>query len=141
MTLERKTIGVCATCPWRKCNHGKPHPAGWYKLANLKRLWNGLRTGNAPGMVCHSTDTRSVEYGSTKAVPECARTTECGGAIFLVIQHVNDCGKSEWSDYRARHRFPLTKNGLRFWASRALFPPFVPSVTVDDPEAVGLPWK
>lgn len=136
----QRTVGVCATCPWRKPNQGKPHPANWYTLANLQRLWNGLRRGIAPGMVCHSTDPESIDYGSTKTVPETARTTECGGAIAVVIQHVNDCGKSEWGEYRARHRFPLTKAGLRFWVSRSMFPPFVPSVTGDRLEEIGLPW-
>jgi hypothetical protein len=87
MNDEKPTPRVCATCPWRTANHGKPHPAKWYSIANLRRLWNGLRTAKAPGMICHSTDPKNVEYGGDAPVKP-GHEMECGGALYLLIQNI-----------------------------------------------------
>jgi hypothetical protein len=139
------TVGVCATCPWRIANHGKPHPAKWYAIKNLRRLWNGIRTGEAPGMICHSTDAESAEYGSTKPAPATATPRECGGVILLVRREVNLLNRTpKWADYRrARGRDALTKSGLAYWVNRHIFGAMegrpIPAVTVDDESAIGLP--
>lgn len=136
---NKETVGVCSTCPFRRPNQGKPHPSNWYTIANLRRLWNGLRRGIAPGMVCHSTDPEAPTYGSTYPISPFAKPRECGGALFVVYSHFNEVGQTEnWSDYTGRHKFPLTKPGLRFWAHRALFCG-VPEVVGTKAEEIGLP--
>ena len=106
-------VGVCATCPWRREHHGKPHPAGWYTLANLRRLWNGIRSGAAPGMVCHSTDPASAQYGSTKPVPETATPRECGGALALMYRETKRLGDAaSYKEYRAGRKFPMSRPAL-----------------------------
>jgi hypothetical protein len=143
------TVGVCSTCPWRIVNQRdparcKPHPAKWYKPANLRRLWNGIRTGKAPGMVCHSTD---AESGSTKPAPKTATPRECGGVILLVRREVNILNVTpKFADYRAqRGRDALTRMGLAYWLNRHLFGKIegrpIPSVTIDDEAAIGLPER
>lgn len=119
---DKPSVRVCDSCPWLKSNHGKPHPAGWYKTANLVRLWNGLRTARAPGMVCHSSDPQSAEYGSTKTVHPDVKPRECAGALILVIRHCNEAGKTaHLSCYQTLHKRPLTRAGLRHWVERYIF--------------------
>lgn len=135
-------IRVCATCPWLKENHGKPHPHGWYLRGNLRRLWNGLRTGKAPGMVCHSSDPASSEYGSTKIVHPDTERRDCAGALILIIRHINECeASSDLREYRAKHgKNAVTLAGLRYWVYRHLFRRMPP---VEDfrTKEVGLPWE
>jgi len=135
---SQQTVSVCASCPWLKQNHGQPHPAGWYKLSNLKRLWNGLRTGKAPGMVCHSTDPESADYGSTKKVPETVKPRECAGAIILCIRQCNEAGK-DIAAYKQRHQYPMNKAGFATWVGRS-FDFFNPLPKVAENEDVQLPW-
>lgn len=136
---ERKSLAVCATCPWRKQLQGTKHPAGWYKLTNIKRLWNGIRTGNAPGMVCHSSDPGSIEYGSTKVIPENVEKRECAGALQLIYHELHVVQDyTDLKEYRKRRVAPFTKAAIAHWFSRTIFgkPPAI--VTCDD---VGLPWN
>jgi hypothetical protein len=134
-------IAVCATCPWLKGNQGQPHPAGWYRLSNLKRLWDGLRTGKAPGMICHATDAEGVDYGSTKAIPATVQRRECAGALILRIRHANEAGAChDLKEYQARHRYPMTRGGLLTIVNRSLDPfNHIPPVT--DNAEVQLPWR
>lgn len=122
---EGKLLTVCGTCPWLKVNHGKKHSAKWwYSLANLRRLWNGLRTGKAPGMVCHSTDPDSKEYGSEVNVKETSEKRECAGAVILVIKHCNEMGDIGMPAYKAKWgktRLGMTLRGFRYWFERCLF--------------------
>lgn len=71
----------CTVCPWRTANQGKPHPHGWYTVANLRRLWSKLRRGEM--MTCHATDPSNPIPEGYKAVPEAATTRECSGAIIV----------------------------------------------------------
>ena len=115
-------LKVCDSCPWLRANHGKPHPAKWYSLANLRRLWNGLRRGKAPGMICHSSDPRSEEYGSTIAVKSNNKPRECAGALVLVIKHINEVNRDTWPVYRTKWgRFGISLCGLRVWVERYIF--------------------
>lgn len=137
MTAKKSNTNmVCETCPWRTANHGKPHPAKWYSVANLKRLWNGLRKGDAPGMVCHSTDPESKEYGGTKDVKP-GHKRECAGALILVIEHVNEAQKIPLAEYRKKHKFPMTRMGFAVWIERYIFNG-IPSVA-DQRDIVSLP--
>ena len=114
MKNQPKCLKVCPTCPWIRQNHGKKHPAKWYSLANLKRLWNGVRTGKAPGMVCHSTDPESPEYGGTNPNIKPGAEHECAGLIQIVIKQVDSVNESKtFKEYQAKHKFPFTRTGLR----------------------------
>ncbi len=107
---------VCKTCPWRVENHGKTHPAGWYKLANLKRLWAGLRSGRAPGIICHSTDPKNVEYGGDAPIKP-GHEAECGGALFLLITNMNAVA----AEKPQPHQPPLSRTCMRQLVERHLF--------------------
>lgn len=132
-------IAVCATCPFRKANHGIKHPAGWYKPANLKRLWNGLRTADAPGMTCHSSDPRSNEYGGTKHVPENSVTHECAGALQLIYREFEVLDKlPDIKTYRDSRKSPLTRNGVAHWVWRRLTNSLPGVLPCDNVE---LPWE
>jgi hypothetical protein len=125
---KKPAIGVCATCPWRKENHGKAHPANWYTAANLRRLWNGLRSGKSPGMVCHATDPESPEYGSTKAPPASARKQDCAGALALVHIEMNALSHApSFEAYRRARPDGLTRTGAYVWAERIIFGPRPPA--------------
>lgn len=120
--MDTSNLTPCGTCPWRTKLHGTKHPAGWYKASNLRRLWNGIRTGKAPGMVCHSTDSRSAEYGSTKAIPGTIEPRECAGVLILVQRHLDDLGQNTMLFYRLKWgRMGMTTVALRRWANRILF--------------------
>ena len=45
----------CTGCPWRTANHGTPHPGGFYRRTNLRRLWARIRQGGGI-QSCHPTD-------------------------------------------------------------------------------------
>jgi hypothetical protein len=126
---------ICNTCPWRVVNHGKPHPAGWYKIANLKRLWAGLRSGRAPGMICHSTDSKNVEYGGTAPVKP-GHESECGGALYLLIRNVNALGKGEPQPIQP----PLARKCIARLVERHLFDGGLSVEPPAKPEDVGVPW-
>lgn len=132
-------IRICDTCPFLVGNHGKKHPAGWYRRANIRRLWDGLRTAKAPGMVCHSSDPDSVTYGSIKAIHPDVKKRECAGALILIIKHVNDAGKFKvFRDYQRQHAKPLTLRALRYWVDRYVFMQ-LPSVDSHRSDEVGVP--
>lgn len=94
----------CGTCPWRPENHGAENPEGWeetnqqiqeehgesledwYSEENLRRLWEGLRTGRAPGMICHATDPNADDYGGDPAKEGHERY--CTGALILQMRHL-----------------------------------------------------
>lgn len=78
----------CAVCPWRLSNQGTPHPHGFYDRANLKRLWDGLRTGEAPGMTCHPTDPDMAEFEGYEETAEREVTHECMGSWIMVMREV-----------------------------------------------------
>lgn len=95
-----EALTICETCPWLLKNHGRPNPTGgrwsdpsvkvqWYSNANLKRLWNGIRTLKAPGMICHSSDPANGEYGGKGNVRPDLQPQECGGAMLMVLMCVN----------------------------------------------------
>lgn len=137
MSEEKKCLRVCATCPWLKENHNKEHPAGWYKIENLKRLWNGLRKGDAPGIVCHSTDPKNIEYGGDKEITP-GHESPCAGAMILMINHVNEASKTDMKEYKSRHSLPLTKGGIAVMIEKALSGQLPP--VEDKSSEVGLPW-
>jgi len=129
-------LSPCVGCPWLTTNHGrKPDPDGWYTLANLKRLWGGLRTGDAPGMSCHPTDPRnpvSTEQAAAggKAAPEGAVTRECAGSVILMqreLQRFQGVG-GDFTAYRRGNPLALTRQALFAFGMRVAvqFPGEVP---------------
>ena len=57
-------------------------PRGVQLRCNRRRLWSGLRTGDAPGMTCHPTDPEN------QPVKEAVRTRECTGAWLLLLREM-----------------------------------------------------
>lgn len=109
-------LSPCAQCPWRKSNQGKPHPDGWYSKANLLRLWNGLRSGDAPGMTCHPTDPTNPLPEGWKEVPKETERRECAGSLILIIRELKVLEK-EQENYRkiSPGRRGLTPEGIAHW--------------------------
>lgn len=147
---------ACAACPFRLENHGRRTGDGWYTKANRRRLWSGLRTGDAPGMTCHPTDPANP---APKRRP-CARAAdgadfrECTGwhhvaqvELRLFEQaaeaHPGDFAAA-WRAYRASSQHPMTRAGLFAYATRTIpFPagagmPEAPDVTEHPGLALGL---
>lgn len=119
----------CQACPWRVENHGVRTPDGWYTKANLKRLWNGLRSGEAPGMSCHPTDPRNPlsdeqKVAGYKEAPGHSEVRECAGSVILMqrelmlFQEVVNSGGS-YSEYRRQSQSPMRKQALLVVAMRA----------------------
>ena len=133
---EDKALRICATCPWRVVNHGKPHKAGWYRLANLKRLWAGLRSGRAPGMICHSTDPKNGEYGGSAPIKP-GHEAACGGAMFLLLRNVNAAGAGKPQPIQP----PLTKRCMAQLLERHLFEGGLSVIPPENENDVGVPWK
>jgi hypothetical protein len=102
---------ACAACPWRTANHRKPHAEGYYTDANRRRLWSGLRTGEAPGMTCHPTDP------ANQPTKESQRTRECTGAWVLLLRESKACedilrAGGTYADYKRGRKLPMTREGL-----------------------------
>lgn len=108
---------ACAHCPWRESNQGKRTPGHYYTAANLRRLWTGLRTGDAPGMTCHPTDPNNPVPEGCPAVPEGTETKECTGSLLLVMRELKMIEKfGDVMPYlRMRGRVGLSKDGVVHW--------------------------
>ena len=130
---NKKCLRVCETCPWLIKNHNKQHDAGWYKTTNLRRLWAGLRTGNAPGMICHSSDPNSAEYGGKPGI-KAGQEKECAGALTLIIANVNAVSKGVTQP----HQPPLSKRVIADYVWRYMTSQ-LPAVE-DRHQEIGLPW-
>lgn len=133
----KKVVSICNTCPWVKANQGKRHAASWYSMKNLRRLWNGLRTGKAPGMICHSTDPMNQTYGGDAPVVS-GHESECGGAVVLIIRNMNALNEKQPQPIQPG----LSKGAIAQWAERYFFGDGIPKVEskFDLIEEVGVPW-
>lgn len=141
----------CKQCPWRTENHGKPHPFGFYKKANVTRLWNQLRRGGN-SMSCHPTDPSHPDHVAS-GTPTDAKTRECAGAVILIRRELSSIAgparelTTEGLGAYLKHRKKgLTKDGFRYWAIQRIHfgkvpliggPP-LPEVNEDD-AAISLP--
>lgn len=88
-TVRKKLVQAnpepCSACPWRLANQGRADdPHGFYEASNLKRLWDGLRTGEAPGMTCHPTDPAMADFAGYEGAAARPRTAECMGSLVLL---------------------------------------------------------
>lgn len=105
--IDPPAADPCAACPWRTANHGKPHPDGYYTDANRKRLWAGLRTGDAPGMTCHPTDPENQPVKASQ------RTRECTGAWILLLREQRAFEQSaDLRSYQRCRKLALTRDGF-----------------------------
>lgn len=104
---------ACSACPWRKSNQGKPHPHGWYRQTNLRRLWSGLRTGEAPGMTCHPTDPHNAVPDGCKPAPE-GPPNECTGSLILIHREIR-AFEADPRGYSFRSP-SLSREGIHWWA-------------------------
>lgn len=141
---------ACAECPWRLANQGKRHKFGFYRLSNVKRLWNQLRRGGGE-QSCHKTDPSHPDHIATGTKPN-AKAQECPGSVIVVLREVqkmadgNTVSPESLKRYQATRKKGLTKTGILFWVVQRIQlagAPFVggaklPEVDVDDKE-IGLP--
>lgn len=144
---------ACEFCPWRVTNHGKKTPWGFYRAANLTRLWNQIRRGGH-AQSCHPTDPNHPDHIAAGAKAG-ATPKECPGSVILVLREMEKlaaCGGGNGTEitpegvtaYLREHRDGLTKSGIAYWVvSRYSFGgvPFVggpklPEVNVLD-QAIG----
>lgn len=136
-------LRICETCPWLTKNHGKKHTSawyrehptikGWYSKANLRRLWAGLRTGAAPGILCHSTDPDSKDYGG-KGTIKPGKERACAGALNLIYANVNAFAKNQPQPFQPQ----MTKHAIADYVWRRITGQLP---VVEDRQAdVSLPW-
>lgn len=143
--MSNETLKVCETCPWLTKNHGKEHPAGWYTTNNLRRMWNGLRSGKCPGVVCHASDPDQKDYGGIAPIKLTVERRQCAGAILAVGKHVDKLnaaaktGGLALQAYKDGHAAPLTRRGMVYWIERVMSGT-VPAVE-DRRDEVSLPWE
>lgn len=124
IVADRKA--ACDACPWRVSNQGRRTSGGWYTKKNLRRLWAGLRGGDAPGMTCHPTDPDNPPADDGSQAPEGTETKECFGALLLVAREIhvlNDCAGAPdpVKEYRRRRPKGFTKRGILAWVQRVMF--------------------
>lgn len=111
----------CEHCPWRIANHGKPTPWGFYRAANLSRLWNQIRRGGHP-QGCHPTDPSHPDHVAAGAKPG-ATPQECPGSVILVYREFEKLEafgngtitNQAISTYLKTEKTGLTKSGNAYW--------------------------
>jgi len=111
---------VCAQCPWRLSNQGKPHQNGFYTKKNLKRLWNQIRGGGG-AQSCHLTDPRHPDHIAA-GCPKNAAVQECPGSVILIMRELERMAdkKGVVSDaslerYLKTRRLGLKRLGILYW--------------------------
>jgi hypothetical protein len=97
-----------------------------------------MRTGQAPGMVCHSTDPENVTYGGDKILKPDNKKQECIGLNILIQKELNILQTyKDFRQYRRDRPHGFTRPGLAVWVERILFG----SVPCGDLNSdVALPW-
>ncbi len=138
MTSVGYRDGPCANCPWLVTNHGRRHPNGWFRASNRRRLWAGLRTGEAPGMTCHPTDPNNpVPDGHPKPSGD-TEVRECAGALALLqleLRRLEDSASysAYQADAKARGVRPVTIEGAFAFVARVSLPPPIGLADTDNP--------
>ena len=120
-------------CPWRKSNHGKRHPGGFFRKNNLQRLWNQIRKGG--GMqTCHPTDPSHPDHCTCGGAKKGSTEQECAGSVVLItreLRHADRLGREEpvinmngATLYltESRQRKGLTREGLLWFAFERALP-------------------
>ena len=140
----------CEHCPWRKSNHGKRTPWGFYTKANLTRLWNQVR-GGGKKQSCHPTDPNHPDHVLAGAKPG-SKPVECAGSVIVVLREAlrmsegdadNTISPESMLRYqRTRKKGLKHPHGVAYWLIERIQHgslPLIgggelPSVDVDDPE-------
>ena len=86
-TTAKSTGAPCELCPWRKANHGKRHPGGFYRKDNLRRLWNQIRKGGRL-QSCHPTDPSHADHREYAGAKPGATPQECLGSVILILREM-----------------------------------------------------
>lgn len=91
----------------------------------MRRLWAGLRSGDAPGMTCHPTDPDNPPADDGSQAPEGTQTKECYGALLLIAREMKlaeglckTLGDGAVREYRKLRPKGLTRAGLASWVWR-----------------------
>ncbi len=134
MARAQRMLRVCETCPFLIKNHRKKHAAKWYAVGNLRRLWNGIRTGRAPGMICHSSDPDSASYGGSGNIRP-GHEADCAGALLLVLANMNAISADRPQPFQPPLTKPKIADVLWLYLTGSL-----PKVE-DRVSEVGLPWQ
>lgn len=138
---------ACSGCPWRvsvreqAARGERPDPHGFYERRNIRRLWDGLRKGDAPGMSCHPTDERMADFDGF-APPEGAEFRECTGSL-IVMQREMKLLEAEMVDKTASNPIgeyqrkrgrggALTRSGIAGFMDRLIFGGGYTAVDLDD---------
>jgi hypothetical protein len=160
---DRHTIGPakttpCSACPWRTANHGNRHPGGWYTKANRRRLWAGMRRGEA--MTCHPTDPANPVPEGWPCPPADTVTRECAGFQILVMREMSLIermvksipARLVFAQYRRIRPRGLTRQGMEATIARQFLSgtplshhhyPFTQPTSLHHPVSVDegvLPW-
>lgn len=117
----------CKDCPWRTANQGKRHPDGWYTVKNLRRLWTGIKDGEAQS--CHPTDPNNevspaAQAAGYRPAPEGSAVLECRGAVILAQREMMLLSHRYGDDvsaYRRARPRGLTRRGIAAVAMRIAF--------------------
>lgn len=128
--VESACQKACSACPWRLSNQQKQHPLKWYTLANLRRLWKGLRDGEK--MTCHPTDPDNPLPEGVPELPKDVVTRECSGYLTLAqrefyrFQKVAESnpdfkGREAYREYKRQNPKGMTFAGLQYLLERALY--------------------
>lgn len=148
---EGKRMKPCDQCPWRRSNHGRRSPGGFYTKKNLRRLWNELRRGGHP-QSCHLTDPNHPDHVAAGA-PKNAKPQECPGSVVLIVRELlrlakggTLVGKQHIDNYLLDRPQGLTRTGLAYWLIQRASPLAgtllggrpLPEIEAED-AAVGLP--
>lgn len=142
MKKRVESSSPCATCPFVRTNFGRPNPEGydpkaaeeanpgqrffdWYSTANLRRLWLGIRSGEA--MICHATDPGASCYGYDKKTAAPGNERPCVGALAVILLHLKFVERFVHANPKAKPgevlkayraaagRFPMPREGLVAW--------------------------
>ena len=110
---------LCEQCPWRRSNHGKRSPGGFYSQKNLRRLWSEIRSGGG-FQTCHLTDPSHPDHVAAGA-PQEAKPRECLGSLVLVAREIEVLEKTvgaggTYQDYTRGRHAPLTLNAIAWLA-------------------------
>jgi hypothetical protein len=110
----------CEQCPWRLSNQGKKHKFGFYKKANLRRLWNQIR-GGGNKQSCHLTDPSHPDHIAVGA-KEGAQAQECPGSVIVVKREIERMangsqiiGVEQALHYFKTRKKGLSKRGVLYW--------------------------
>lgn len=142
----------CAHCPWRTTNQGKRTPWGFYTAANLRRLWNQIRSGGR-AQSCHPTDPSHPDHRAAGAKPG-SKPRECPGSVIIVMREIRAMANAErvvtpesMTAYSKRRKGGLKRpHGITYWLIERMqmggVPFFggekLPNIDINDPE-VSLP--